>query len=916
MLYGQMASAARTDSSYTLTLQTRTADNRIQVADSVLEGHKTALIVVDMWDRHWCKTFTTATADMVPGMNKVLTAARKLGIQVIFAPSDVTAFYKDKPQYQAVKQFPAVPLRVVRPFNPPYAPWSVTGGCECSADRPCQEKNVWTRQHKDLIITAEDLITDKAEEINNICRQKGISTLLYAGVASNMCVTRTRSFSVVPMTRYGYHCVVIRDLTKAISGNGYDPDLKKAVPGFTPEHASEVVTEHIEKYMAPTISGNQLLIQAGMPAALEKHTEGPSMFTPEAVAAYIPKGPTRSFRQLCYDYNWVGRTLSDLPLKFGQASPVEYAALSKKGNLDAALVLAVPHHGYTTYNSRYGVKFPAIKGDWFGEVVKELHARNISAIGYITLGTNWKFMRNHTGEPFIHAKVQSDGHMDMNGLCLNAPGYTELVENYTREILKGYPVDGLRYDMLFSPLKCDCAGCRRFYEEYYGEPFTDWATITAKDSTRAERFNIATLSRIATRVLTTGKALKPSVEMWQNHVNTDAQADINLGRKFDIAYIEFGSPFRLLALKGILNKNAIIVGQTLKSPIRRLMMALGARCYQYIPVNQETALPDDRSWVENDLSQFFKMVSQVQPYLEDAHLPSRIGVVFNENTRYHFPHLSRAPYMKVCEDLTLNYLNSSCPLRFINVLDLDSMDLSAYKLLLLPRSSGFTAGQLQRLKAYAGNGGQLLISGDALLYDEAGKPLPAFALGTEMGIGLKNTLPTAPAMLAAGIRLSGKGKHMLGKGLPDSLKIAGLTEVTVQKGQTIASLRYGNRDLPLVHVTPYGKGNMIYVANAGDERLIRAVADHFSGQLPVNVSGPAKQVIVAAQEQQHRKVIHLISDGEYEVRISKDMAPSAEVLDMYPKNGWEYAIREHKNELVISVKGNATDRLLVLKDKP
>ena len=105
-------------------------------------------------------------------------------------------------------------------------------------------------------------------------------------------------------------------------------------------------------------------------------------------------------------------------------------------------------------------------------------------------------------------------------------------------------------------------------------------------------FYLATLDRPVNR-LTQGCAADQAERGDRpNHINTDSEANVNLGRQHDVAYIEFGEPARLLALKGILNKDAIIIGQTLKSPIRRTIMALGGRCYQYVPVNQETALPD------------------------------------------------------------------------------------------------------------------------------------------------------------------------------------------------------------------------------------------------------------------------------------------------------------------------------------
>src|SRR5690606_12331054 len=128
----------------------------------------------------------------------------------------------------------------------------------------------------------------------------------------------------------------------------------------------------------------------------------------------------------------------------------------------------------------------------------------------------------------------------------------------------------------------------------------------------------------------------------------------------------------------ILDKKGIIVGQTLKSPIRRLIMALGARCYQYIKVDQETALPvgNELTWMKEDLSPFFKMVSEVQPYLENATPVSNVGILFSENTRYRFPYFDRGSYMRVCQAITNNYPQTSMPVEYIIVLDLAKKNLS------------------------------------------------------------------------------------------------------------------------------------------------------------------------------------------------------------------------------------------------
>ena len=75
----------------------REAGRRVQGAMTITPS-RTAVVVIDMWDRHWCETYTQRVANMVPRMNRTLMAARKLGMTVVHAPSDVLNSYGDAPQ--------------------------------------------------------------------------------------------------------------------------------------------------------------------------------------------------------------------------------------------------------------------------------------------------------------------------------------------------------------------------------------------------------------------------------------------------------------------------------------------------------------------------------------------------------------------------------------------------------------------------------------------------------------------------------------------------------------------------------------------------------------------------------------------------------------------------------------------------
>jgi nicotinamidase-related amidase len=262
--------------------------NKVLIATEKVSCGKVGIIVMDVWDHHWCKSWTAREAAMIPKMNTVLDAARKMGVLVIFSPTSVADFYKDYPQRKAVTKLAdlkqpnyksvwelserntAVSPSFRKYFEgtifeaglikgntyhgyPSLPPFAMTGGCECGPDRPCEIKNVWTRQNKDLIIEDNDVIVegDNKDEINNLCISKGLTHLLYIGAAGNMCLTWTRETSIINMANRGFKPIIMEDLMISVTGLGYNPDTQQADPSFTPAIGDKLILDHLKKYIAP-----------------------------------------------------------------------------------------------------------------------------------------------------------------------------------------------------------------------------------------------------------------------------------------------------------------------------------------------------------------------------------------------------------------------------------------------------------------------------------------------------------------------------------------------------------------------------------------------------------------------------------------------------------------------------------------
>ncbi|HZS56124.1 MAG TPA: isochorismatase [Bryobacteraceae bacterium] len=217
-----------------------------------------AIIVCDMWDKHWCRGANDRVAELARRMNPFLVQARAAGLLTIHAPSETMDFYKNYPQRQFVLALPQAELPVELKLNDPPLPIDDSdGGCDTQGDH---EHRVWSRENAALTIGPADAISDNGKEIYSLLQAKGIHNLFLMGVHANMCILN-RSFAIRQMSRWGVHCVLVRDLTDAM----YNPQKR---PFVTHAAGTELVIEHIEKYWCPSTLSSDLLaaLQRAHPA--------------------------------------------------------------------------------------------------------------------------------------------------------------------------------------------------------------------------------------------------------------------------------------------------------------------------------------------------------------------------------------------------------------------------------------------------------------------------------------------------------------------------------------------------------------------------------------------------------------------------------------------------------------------------
>lgn len=220
--------------------------------DRKFPARETAIVICDMWDKHWCQGASRRCDELAAKMNPVIQVARARGVQIVHSPSDTMNFYADWPQRRrmTVNAAPALP-KPLDLSDPPLPIDDSDGGCD-TAEKPWYK--AWSCQSARIEIGQADVISDNGTEVYNFFKQRGIKTILYMGVHTNMCVLN-RTFAIKQMARWGFECILVRDLTDTM----YDP---KDHPYVSHEQGTELVVEHIEKYWAPSILSNQLLASA------------------------------------------------------------------------------------------------------------------------------------------------------------------------------------------------------------------------------------------------------------------------------------------------------------------------------------------------------------------------------------------------------------------------------------------------------------------------------------------------------------------------------------------------------------------------------------------------------------------------------------------------------------------------------
>jgi len=532
--------------------------------------------------------------------------------------------------------------------------------------------------------------------------------------------------------------------------------------------------------------------------------------------------------------------------------------------------------------------------------------------------------REHAGTPYIHGTPETPGVPgNRMMICLNAPGYLELVAAYTGEVVEQYPVDGMRWDILKTARGCRCQGCAALWRERTGREFPPARDF--EDTWEIDLYEW-TIERAARRLYETVKSVRPDVPAWHNHLSPYFPNPVDLVREMDIGYNEYGSPARLIILRGISGHPAVINGLMNQTPTdppqpldRRLWwttLALGGRCYSYYGhrhTDPETLLPDStlQRWHHEQLAPFYAEVAQAQPWLEGLQPQSDIGMVFSDATRRRWKDRNRARYLDVWEPILDELLQRNHPPTVLHAADLHNAKLvGCCSVLAVVVTSGLAAAELDALRRFVRNGGTAVVAGDALRHSPTGEEMPDFAVAEELGLSWRGVHRVKPEEY----RVESRHAGLSGLVNPMALHLREYCAAAPQAGDPWLLLHDRGGVWPLVHVHHVGAGRWVWLALTSPAPLVAEVLKMFVKRPLARVLDPTDvRVFVSKREDASGTwIVHLVGPGPVQLELDAQRIPVQRIVSMWPSDRCRAEVQREGPTLRLRVEGDHEFRALAM----
>ena len=403
------------------------------------------------------------------------------------------------------------------------------------------------------------------------------------------------------------------------------------------------------------------------------------------------------------------------------------------------LMFFVIHEGYALYNSKVVERYPfATDFDVLAEVVAGAKANNLKLVacwmGIYALGRQFEL---HPNWQQVNSKGETPPLLSM---CLNSPFQYHLLQQ-VREVITGYPVDGIYFDGLFQWVgNCYCEYCRTKFRELYDRDLPkeadDPAMVRFRMDATAEIFHAlrSAIDKLDPSVLLTMdvSGVSPPVRhdlprlsqyldafILESYWERTGRPIWNVGMQKQLVAAETKKPvwFPRWLPRQADNNYASIPAATIKLWVGEAMVNAGS------PVAVEQNVFDvDRSQFAT-LQECFGRVRKIVPYLRGARRLPYVALLHSVATK-EFVYLKKSEraYMDNLEGMYLALLNQHIPLQVVTERDLESgLDKQRFKALILANAMCLSDATVEAIGRFVKTGGGLVATYRSSFLNEKGE---------------------------------------------------------------------------------------------------------------------------------------------------------------------------------------------------
>ena len=470
----------------------------------------------------------------------------------------------------------------------------------------------------------------------------------------------------------------------------------------------------------------------------------------------------------------------------------EFVGILKAANVDSITCFSKCHHGMLYYDTKFENRHPSLTRNLLAEQIEVCHKNDIRVPIYISVGWDefmvarhpeW-LMRDCEGKPVGAGPLRAG----WKKLCLNSP-YVNYIVEQTEEVLDlfGKEVDGLFFDII-AQFECCCSNCmsdmllagydptsahdRRYFASKVQDAFKERVTkaIRRKNRDCSIFYNAGHIGPGVRNSISNYTHLEveslPSGGWGYDHFPVSARYARNLGMNF-------------IGMTGKFHKSWADFGG-FKNPA-----ALEYECFYALAMGGACSVGDQLHPSGKITKATYKLIgdaySQVarkEPWCRGAKPVTEIGIITPEiiNAGYaeHMDSVSAGVH-RMLKEKHYQY----------DFVDLD-MNLSKYKVIILPDVIRLESEQAGILNEYVENGGKLLVTGESGMVGDGYD----FILNN-MPVRVKGESPYSPDYLAA--------EEMIAEDIPNSEHVMyerGLELEALPGARILASVwkPYFNRD--------------------------------------------------------------------------------------------------------------------------